>query len=832
MRYRGFMASNLKALDHARQLDALGLNVLPAIPRDKRPAVKWEPYQTKRSTSQLAAWFGGAKQYNFWILCGEISRVAVLDCDNEEAEKLWRSKIGKEMDATTCVRTARGFHYWFRIDGPFESWAVKSDEGASFDVRADGSGVIAPPSIVQSAAAPDGHRYEWVRDMSALRPAPEALRKARETRKEKKKANARVGLSDLLSGPPDAAEKGNNWMTQVAGHYAKWIPFRDAFEATIRQVNDNLKYPIAEPDIAKLVESIWSTEHEKIAAPTEDAGWLRGNGHQLLTLVKRGDDEEWTEWANFDVVCKGVIHDENDYRSYVVSVQSVDRLPQDDLLEPDTIGSPPRLQIWLASHGVNIVPPLGDPRKGSSSARLQRYLESQEAPVSRAAPYLGFNTGHGFITHGGVIGASGLEPFSGVIPHPRLRGWAPYQYGFVSEDEAREVLNEVLTFQEEEICSIFGSWWAACFLKGLPEFGTSLWPYIALEAPSESGKTRGFFSLMIALTGNTEGHGESTTAALRDKVSAHRNGPVWIDDLSDVQAVSEILRQATSEGTRTKKGQDRHSQESVQLVAPIVVSGESMGSVLSEKAQRDRAIHLIAHSPTSRVSTRGAYPQWDDIQDLLAKYEGSLTRVAGSMVAMALSHTDQIRFFRELRGPAGRHNDKIGVLRVGARVLSRMTQDERHIRLVDGWCARQEDLGQENVLTTRVLPELMQGLIQSTAIGGPAVFVHNDIVHFSETKVAQEWESKHRFDRRAVSLGSLESIRAQRIALGILGDGKRIPTLSRRHATDLSGMRRYQTLTPELSKMVLDRAGMGVHSDVNSGVISMFTVDEEKGKDC
>ncbi len=320
---------------------------------------------------------------------------------------------------------------------------------------------------------------------------------------------------------------------------------------------------------------------------------------------------------------------------------------------------------------------------------------------------------------------------------------------------------------------------------------------------------------MIALTGNTEGHGESTTAALRDKVSAHRNGPVWIDDLSDVTAVQEILRQATSEGSRTKKGMDRHTQESVRLVAPIVVSGESMGAVLTEKAQRDRAVHLIAHSPTSRISLHGAYPQWDDVQDLLRKYDGDLTRVAGSLCSMALSQSAQIRLFRELRGPAGRHNDKIGVLRVGARVLSEMTGSAKHIQIVDDWCARQIDLGQENVLSTRILPELLRGMVQTTPIGAPAVFVHNGVIYFNEAMVAEEWEKRHRYDRRAVSLGSIESIRAQRQALEIK-ESKRLSILGTRQRGQTDQLRTYWVIR-ELAPEILSRATWAISAAPDDG---------------
>lgn len=803
------MSSNLRSLEYARELDAAGLTVLPAIPRGKRPAVDWRQFQAKRTTPHLAAWFGGSKAYNYWILCGQASGVVVLDCDNDAAVEFWRKRLGSIMDETTCVKTAKGFHWWFRVKGPFASWSSAPDAGDDqprFDVRGDGTGVIAPPSVHES-----GHVYAWVRGLAELRDAPQSLREgAPETAGPPRPATPR-GLSALLERVPQKSGEGRNtWLTAVAGHLAKWVPYEDAFDSLLEVINSSMDEPLPDEEVKKIEGSIWTKESENGTASAEETGWLKGTGTKLLTILKDGG---WTEWANFDIKCEGiVISDENDYRAYWVDVLTEDRPASRDLLEPGILGAPARFQIWLASHGVNVVPPPADSRKGSVGSRIQRYLESQDAPVSRAAPWLGYNEGHGFITHEGVITPQGLLPHSGVIPHPRLRGWAPYKYGFVGEEEARRVLNEVLTFQEEELCSVFGSWWAACFLKGAPAFGTSLWPYVALEAPSESGKTRGFFSLMIALTGNTEGHGESTTAALRDKVSAHRNGPVWIDDLSDVQAIGEILRQATSEGVRTKKGLDRTTQESVRLVAPIVVSGESMGAILTEKAQRDRAIQLVATSPVHRRSLHSDRPQWDDIQDLLRSYDGDLTRVAGTLASMALSSANALDRFRDLRGEAGRHNDKIGVLRVGARVLAAITGDSKHIGRVDEWCARQLDLGQENVLTTKILPTMLTGIVQQTPVGGPAVFVRHRIVYFNEAKLAEEWGSRwHQGDRN--SLASLGSIRAQRIALGIGGDGQRFSILGERIRGTTDQLRRYHSLDKELSELVLSRANWVIKED-------------------
>ena len=67
------------------------------------------------------------------------------------------------------MKTAKGHHYWFKLpvgERSVASWSAtegQREAGVSFDVRGEGGGVVAPPSVHES-----GHVYEFVRDLSAL----------------------------------------------------------------------------------------------------------------------------------------------------------------------------------------------------------------------------------------------------------------------------------------------------------------------------------------------------------------------------------------------------------------------------------------------------------------------------------------------------------------------------------------------------------------------------------------------------------------------------------------------------------------------------------------
>lgn len=138
-------------LDIARQLDALGFNVLPARHKGKAPQVEWQRYQNERTTDKLHLLFSGSRPRNYWILTGRISGIAVLDCDSPEATTLWRERLGEVLDETASVKTGKGMHFYFRLpaDRTVMSWSEHEGE-ISFDLRAENTGVIAPPSTHES----------------------------------------------------------------------------------------------------------------------------------------------------------------------------------------------------------------------------------------------------------------------------------------------------------------------------------------------------------------------------------------------------------------------------------------------------------------------------------------------------------------------------------------------------------------------------------------------------------------------------------------------------------------------------------------------------------
>lgn len=798
-----------------------GLVILPAEGRS--PRVEWTRYvDVPPQPMEYQRWFRSEKP--MWMLTGSASRVIVLDCDNEAALEFWREQLGELLETTTRVATRKGYHYWFRLPEDVhgvKTWHVKQDGGVHFDLQADGAGVMVPPS-----PHPDGGHYDWEIGPESMAEAPAMLwdHKVRPrfggSSGEGGDSSVRSLLADLLKNPPE--EGGRNvWMAQVAGHLAANIRYQDAYQALLAWINDGIHTPLEEVELSKTMESVWRTEKNKIDPEqrerwSEKSGYLVAKDRRLYTMCRESDGDQTLFEAhpvtNFDIVTRGRIQAEDGSIRYRIDVEMEDKtIPL--TFDAAKVTTPSELRRVFYPYGCTFTQPAGDIyRTTSLYDRIVSYVVGQETSLVREIPHLGWLPGTGYVTHDSILTATGETPVieAGVAPATTLRQWAPYHYGTGDPKTALSILREVLTFHDEDVCAIFGSWWATLPLKAQITQMTALFPFMAVEAPSESGKTTGFFSLMIALNGSIEGHGEYTTAALRDRASAHRNGIVWIDDVSDTYSVFEIIRQATSEGSRSKKGLDRSSQETVQMVSPIVLTGEGLGALENEKALKDRAIQLRVGSPTGRKSRHdSSRSQWDDIVRLKNTYP-QLADYAGDIVVEVLKREAMVSQLQGLRLGNGRHADKLAIVRLGSRLLADMLDDGEIVDRVDRWAELESStyVRDENYLVLRVIPSYLDStaIQHNGPIGGPPVYLENDRLWFSEVRLAAWWEERRGLNDREKALGSKSSLTQQRQKLGDLVSRRRSILGSRPRGTSDQQLTYYQ-LPEDISKSILERSG-------------------------
>jgi P4 family phage/plasmid primase-like protien len=267
-------------LEVALAFHRLGLNSFPVRIGEKAPYVPWKEWQGKRvPESQIRAWFEGLTESNFWLMAGAMPDgvgLLVLDVDSEAAEQFWRVAmgLGDVLDRTACAATAHGRHYYFQIPAGSKpkGWAYHGS-GVSFDVRAGGGGVIAPPSIHATGVV-----YRWIREPGesgeGLQQAPPELledqtAKAKLERREPGGLQERRGLAELLAQP--ASEGGRNgWLTEVAGHYARkrrtegwdW----DRYLEAVQEATALCTPPLEAAEERKVAESIWETDQKNHAS--------------------------------------------------------------------------------------------------------------------------------------------------------------------------------------------------------------------------------------------------------------------------------------------------------------------------------------------------------------------------------------------------------------------------------------------------------------------------------------------------------------------------------------------------------------------------------------
>lgn len=545
-------------------------------------------------------------------------------------------------------------------------------------------------------------------------------------------STGRSQLSDLLSNPPGEGGR-NDWLIKVAGHYAKrYAKEPDLFTFHVEQANGSLPQPLEANEVKTVSDSAWNMHqdnHPEVGATLEN-GFLVGYGNRLecQTVEKNGQDSmsAMGHFANFDFKASGVAISEQGERTYWVQLRTMNR--KYDLTLPASIfGDDRALKKRLAAFGAAWVEPYNASPKIPASVRLLAYIESQTPTPIMVADTLGWHAErNAFITHEGAITYRGAvtKEESGLVADPHLaeREIAPYHYGFENTwDEAQRVLNEVLTFQDETVTSVFGAWWAACLLRPQFQERTSLFPFFGVEAASESGKTNGFFAQMVALNGNTLGQTAPTRPVLRDYASANRNGIVWADDLDDLAAYGEILRASTSNGVASKMDLDRSGVRNTSIVAPILLTGEALGFG-TQKALTDRALMVEVPSPKGRRSRHDeTKSQWEDIRELAGEYPKpkGLTVLSGWYVQQALAveleAMDALRLAQRIG--SGRHTDKLAVIRAGARLLDHLCGHEgawdglgEHTVRVEAWArgVGAQALDQDNALTLEVLPEMLR----------------------------------------------------------------------------------------------------------------------------
>ncbi len=153
---REIYASELRESAHLYR--NLGWSVIP-IWGDSQPekakvaAINWSDYQFRRaSREEIDSWFCDNRYGGLALICGSISKLAVLDFDRQDMAEAF-ARCCPDLAQTFTIRSGgRGLpHYYYRVPSGMKL-LNKRINGADF--QAQSTYVVAPPTII------DGKRWE------------------------------------------------------------------------------------------------------------------------------------------------------------------------------------------------------------------------------------------------------------------------------------------------------------------------------------------------------------------------------------------------------------------------------------------------------------------------------------------------------------------------------------------------------------------------------------------------------------------------------------------------------------------------------------------------
>ena len=135
----------------------LGFTVVPSIPGEKHPSVKWKLYQTQRSTEKdLQDWFLKGKKPAYGFITGKFAKRVVVEADSAEAVQ-WLEK--NTVSTPMKVKRLNGIkeHWYFNYPDLPEGTRIKTyskvltigGKVLDLDIRGDGgfimgAGVVTP----------------------------------------------------------------------------------------------------------------------------------------------------------------------------------------------------------------------------------------------------------------------------------------------------------------------------------------------------------------------------------------------------------------------------------------------------------------------------------------------------------------------------------------------------------------------------------------------------------------------------------------------------------------------------------------------------------------
>lgn len=217
-------SSSSSVLEAALKYTARGWTVVPVCPKNgcspkcsenlhgKHPLINGFTKLTRIKPDTIKKWFTDRPDSGVGIVTGKYSGLVVVDIDGADGEESLRKLIEQygPLPLTLVATTGReggGRHIYFRHPG--ENVASTRGIAPGIDIRADGSFVVAPPSMHRSGA-----QYRWVDETVKLAAAPQWIIQLANAPKAKTAAKTKLPAAKTASTDDLILHKGqrNDWL--------------------------------------------------------------------------------------------------------------------------------------------------------------------------------------------------------------------------------------------------------------------------------------------------------------------------------------------------------------------------------------------------------------------------------------------------------------------------------------------------------------------------------------------------------------------------------------------------------------------------------------------
>jgi len=223
-----------------------GYSVIPCLPNDKKPAVKWQDYQHRHpTTEEIDKWWTDMPDANIGIVTGKISGITVLDIDGEVGQDSI-SSMAERPQPTRVIQTPKGWHFYY-------DYRPDLHTGAGFrpglDIRSDGGYVVAPPSIINTRQ----YKVKEDRDIVPLTVSAGAFARNGATAKGEEQP---TWVADALTNGVDESQR-NDMATRLAGYFrSRSIP-KDIVISTLTAFAGRCSPPMSEAELNQTIDSVF-----------------------------------------------------------------------------------------------------------------------------------------------------------------------------------------------------------------------------------------------------------------------------------------------------------------------------------------------------------------------------------------------------------------------------------------------------------------------------------------------------------------------------------------------------------------------------------------------